>query len=124
VEATSGAQPLDSEGVARQVLEWFSLNGNDRWLLIFDNVDRAPDDERGVDIMAYFPPRDQGSILVTSRLASMPLNAMKIPMDPMNECQSGELLDSFLTKNSKYQHSSDGTLCYFQFVQARYHATN
>ncbi|KAE9374051.1 hypothetical protein N431DRAFT_556473 [Stipitochalara longipes BDJ] len=106
-EETTGAQPLDSEWVAREVLKWFSLDGNDRWLLIFDNVDRAPDDEGGVDIMAYFPPRDQGSILVTSRLASMPLNAMKIPVDPMNEYQSAALLDRFVTMNSIYQHSSD-----------------
>lgn len=113
VETVSRAQPLDSEWVVRQVLKWFSLDGNDRWLLIFDNVDRAPDDEGGVDIMAYFPPRDRGSILVTSRLVSLPLNAMKIPVDPMNECQSEELLDRFVMKSSIYQHPSDGTSCHF-----------
>src|SRR5947209_15910980 len=30
------------EEMAKKVLTWFDSEGNDRWLLIFDNVDRAP----------------------------------------------------------------------------------
>jgi hypothetical protein len=39
-----------------EVLDWFCLDGNTRWLLIFDNVDRQPSDPDGVDITAFFPP--------------------------------------------------------------------
>ena len=50
---------------------WFSLPGNDRWLLIYDNVDnpRIPDnkDQEAYNIRSYFPEAHQGSIIVTTR---------------------------------------------------------
>ena len=38
-----------------EVLDWFCLDGNTRWLLIFDNVDRQPSDPDGIDITAFSP---------------------------------------------------------------------
>ena len=50
---------------------WLGLPGNDRWLLILDNVDnpKIPESKRqhAYDIRSYFPEAHQGSILVTTR---------------------------------------------------------
>lgn len=57
--------------ILREMDNWLSLPGNDRWLLIYDNVDnpKIPDNKRqnAYDIRAYFPKAHQGSILVTTR---------------------------------------------------------
>lgn len=56
------------------VFRWLSLPSNRRWLLVFDNVDHDRSDLTGdpgsYNLTEYFPPSDQGSILVTSRLKS------------------------------------------------------
>jgi len=58
-----------------KVQRWLSEPGNDQWLLIFDNYDdpylpgtRSP---TGYDIRPFFPPRSQGSIIITSRSTSL-----------------------------------------------------
>jgi hypothetical protein len=68
----------ESRQRAQEVLQWFALEGNTKWLLIFDNIDRtsyeeeASDQETGssssYDITQYFPRGDMGSIIVTTRL--------------------------------------------------------
>jgi hypothetical protein len=83
------------EEIAKRVLTWFDPEGNDRWLLIFNNVDRAPSDTGGFDIQAFFPSRDVGSILVTTRLASLPVSGHRRSLSPMNLEQSSMLLRSY-----------------------------
>lgn len=65
----------DVEQRARQMLRWLGLDGNSRWLIIFDNVDRYhPFDSSisdGYDIAEFFPKADHGSILITSRLQGL-----------------------------------------------------
>lgn len=60
-----------------QMRTWLDLPGNDRWLLIFDNVDnpKVPDNKRehAYDIRSYFPEAHQGSILVTTRWRTLRL---------------------------------------------------
>ncbi|CEJ62692.1 Putative TPR repeat protein [Penicillium brasilianum] len=57
---------------ARHVLRWLALEGNSRWLIVFDNIDQylpingATSDV--YDITEFFPTADHGSILLTSRL--------------------------------------------------------
>ena len=57
---------------ARAVLKWLAIEGNSRWLIIFDNIDQySPfNDPIGdaYDIAEFFPGADHGSILITSRL--------------------------------------------------------
>ena len=57
--------------ILQQTKAWLGLPGNDRWLLIYDNVDnpKIPDNKResAYDIGPYFPEAHQGSILVTTR---------------------------------------------------------
>ena len=62
---------LAPEHMIEEVLQWFTLEQNSNWLLIFDNIDKEPSDEGGFDITAFFPPKDHGSILITTRLAQL-----------------------------------------------------
>lgn len=60
----------DLDAAIVDVLKWFSKPLNDKWLLIFDNVDRdftlQSNDCEAFDIKEYFPDADQGSIIITS----------------------------------------------------------
>ena len=62
----------DSETVIKDVLGWFSIPENQKWLIVFDNIDQDYGDmETGADIYdvrRYFPRADHGSILITTRL--------------------------------------------------------
>ncbi|KAJ9137084.1 hypothetical protein NKR23_g9430 [Pleurostoma richardsiae] len=82
--------------VVKEVLGWFDSPGNDDWLLIFDNVDRAPSDHDGFEIQSYFPSRDSGSILVTTRLPSLPISGHRRRLAPMSPMQASSLLRSFV----------------------------
>ncbi|KAJ5657643.1 uncharacterized protein N7484_001292 [Penicillium longicatenatum] len=58
---------------AREVLQWLALEGNSRWLVIFDNIDQYSSDNNSAadetyDTGDFFPIADHGSILITSRL--------------------------------------------------------
>ncbi|KAF2259631.1 hypothetical protein CC78DRAFT_502933, partial [Lojkania enalia] len=64
----------DVDVAVRKCLQWLSLSSNDHWLLIYDNVDRNyldKDDQQAYNVNNYFPYADHGSILITSRLASL-----------------------------------------------------
>ena len=65
----------DFDAIAKDVLQWFSQPSNNKWLLIFDNVDREysaqSEDSEAFNIKEYLPGADQGSILITSRLTSL-----------------------------------------------------
>jgi hypothetical protein len=59
--------------VIRDVLEWLSKPQNTKWLIVFDNVDRAhlPSDSESYDIKQYLPGADHGAILLTTRLSTL-----------------------------------------------------
>lgn len=61
----------EEERLVQQALQWLSQQGNDRWMIVYDNYDdpRLPGIQcaTGYDIRAYFPSRAQGSILITTR---------------------------------------------------------
>jgi hypothetical protein len=60
---------------ARHVLQWLALEGNSRWLIIFDNIDQYSPIDNAVgdayDISEFFPTADHGSILITTRLQGL-----------------------------------------------------
>ncbi|KAJ9481399.1 hypothetical protein VN97_g12081 [Penicillium thymicola] len=60
---------------ARHMLRWLALDGNSRWLMIFDNIDQySPFNSaasEGYDIGEFFPTADHGSIIITSRLQGL-----------------------------------------------------
>lgn len=54
------------------MLDLLRIVGNDRCLMVFDNVDRefnkSPSDPLAYDVRRYMPNSDHGSILITTRL--------------------------------------------------------
>ncbi|KAJ5201210.1 hypothetical protein N7449_006013 [Penicillium cf. viridicatum] len=79
---------------ARHMLRWLALNGNSRWLIIFDNIDQySPSHSAvvdGYDIEEFFPKADHGSILITSRLQRLAELGEPFPvhrLDPHNSVQ-------------------------------------
>lgn len=61
----------NQDQVIHEVRQWFSQHENDQWLLLFDNYDDpnlpGVSSITGYDIRRYFPFKDQGSILITTR---------------------------------------------------------
>ncbi len=88
----------DLDAIVEDVLKWFPQPSNDQWLIIFDNVDREfsaqTKDPEAFDIKEYFPIADQGSVLITSRLASMwHLSGNDVKLEPVNELQGESILN-------------------------------
>jgi hypothetical protein len=89
---------LDTRMIS-EVLDWFCLDGNTQWLLIFDNVDRQPSDPDGIDITAFFPPINRGSILITTRLNPLEVDRLSKPqtvLQPMSHDESSSLLNYYM----------------------------
>ncbi len=87
----------DLDEIVQEVLRWFSQPSNHQGLLIFDNVDREfcvqPQDPGAFDVNEYFPDADQGSILITSRLADLwNLRSADIYLEPVNTLQGENIL--------------------------------
>ncbi|KAL9072044.1 MAG: hypothetical protein Q9161_003818 [Pseudevernia consocians] len=85
-----GPQNEEALGIIlRETKKWLDLPGNNRWLLIYDNVDnpKIPDNKRdkAYDVRSYFPEAHQGSILVTTRWKTLrigrPLEVAKLSED-------------------------------------------
>lgn len=93
----------DFDEMVKFVLEWFSRPSNNKWLLIFDNVDREysaqSTDPEAFDLKEYLPEADHGSILITSRLTDMPrLKGSRMELEPFDELQGENLLNSIVGK--------------------------
>lgn len=91
----------DLDAILVDVLKWFSKPLNDQWILIFDNVDRdfspQSDDCEAYDIKKYFPDADQGSIIITSRLAGLwRLAEADMKLEPFDELDGELLLKSIM----------------------------
>ena len=89
-ELLNGPQNEETlSSVLHEMKTWLCLPGNDRWLLIYDNVDnpQIPDNKRQLayDIRPYFPEAHQGSILVTTRWRTLkighPIEVTKLSND-------------------------------------------
>ena len=102
IYSQNGSAHVDE--VVDDVLRWLSLSSNDQWLLIFDNVDREysvpSEDPEAFDVKDYFPTADQGSILITSRLASLSQLGMDRKLDPVDEVQGANILENSLGRST------------------------
>lgn len=91
--------------VIDEVLKWLSQPLNNQWLLIFDNVDRefpaSSEDPEAFDVETYFPPADQGCIMVTSRLASLWRLGTDMKMEPVDELQGEKILENSFGKSAE-----------------------
>lgn len=84
-------QQLDTlrvKAVVRAVKDWLMRPENDRWLLIFDNV------ERSFDISDFIPLTLSGKIILTSRDSSNCIWGRKMRIGPMMDGEAVELLRS------------------------------
>ncbi|KAI9810451.1 MAG: hypothetical protein M1827_006227 [Pycnora praestabilis] len=96
------ASSEDLDIIINEVQNWFSRPANNRWLLIFDNVDRdhSPElpskvcDLQAFDVEDYFPGGDHGSILVTSRLRRLRQYGDSLELTSMNEHQGKAVLET------------------------------
>lgn len=61
--------------VVQEVMRWLAREDNNKWLLVFDNVDRdygrRTSDSNAYDVKQYFSGMNHGSILITTRLAKL-----------------------------------------------------
>ncbi|KAJ5517508.1 hypothetical protein N7527_009068 [Penicillium freii] len=93
---SEASNDTDVEQQARHMLRWLELDGNSRWLIIFDNIDQySPShgaDFDGYDIREFFPKADHGSILVTSRLQRLTELGEPFPVDRLDSYNSIQLL--------------------------------
>jgi hypothetical protein len=94
--ALDGAQ-VDMQAVMRGVLQWLSLPGNWKWLLVIDNVDREfrglGKDEQGFDPREAMSHSDHGSVLITSRLSTLQGISEALPLGRVNESEAKEILE-------------------------------
>ncbi|KAL4759686.1 uncharacterized protein BDW70DRAFT_161387 [Aspergillus foveolatus] len=100
-----GKDEEEAEQRAGQVLQWLSAPGNNRWLIIFDNVDQyapLPDSSIcGYDICEFFPKVDHGSIIITSRAQGVVEVGKPFPIGKLIQKDATRLLlqsSGFLTQ--------------------------
>ncbi|KAL3485915.1 hypothetical protein BJX62DRAFT_29395 [Aspergillus germanicus] len=90
------AKDEEAEQRASQVLQWLSVPGNNRWLIIFDNVDQyapLPDSNTcGYDIPDFFPTTDHGSIIITSRIHGVTDVGKSFPIRTLTQKDATQLL--------------------------------
>ncbi|GFG21264.1 putative Pfs, NB-ARC and TPR domain protein (JCVI) [Aspergillus udagawae] len=92
---------------AMHVLKWLAIEGNSRWLIIFDNVDQYSPFSGPVcdayDIVEFFPGADHGSILITSRLQRLTELGESFPVYKLDLNDTVQLLlqSSSLSMKSK-----------------------
>jgi hypothetical protein len=94
-----GSKPIGSVGgesidsLASKTLRWLSRDGNDQWLLVYDNCDTLETETGGYDLSSMFPQADHGSIIVTTRRQHLSfLGTSDKALDKMDEVQSIDLL--------------------------------
>lgn len=97
--------------VVDEVLMWLCQPSNNQWLLIFDNVDRefgaSSGDPEAFDVKAYFPEADHGSILVTSRLASLWRLGPDMKLEPVDDVQGESILTNSFGKSVEGKRTSN-----------------
>ena len=90
--------------VAAQVmLDWLSIPDNNRWLLVYDNLDRAwyssCSNSVGQDIQQYLPAADHGSIIITTRLLSLEQLGESYELNGVDSATTHGILRSWYKKD-------------------------
>ncbi|KAL3489586.1 P-loop containing nucleoside triphosphate hydrolase protein [Aspergillus germanicus] len=90
------AKDEEAEQRASQELQWLAAPGNNRWLIIFDNIDQyalLPDcNTCGYDIREFFPTADHGSIIITSRVQGNIKVGKPFPIGKLTQKDATQLL--------------------------------
>jgi hypothetical protein len=88
---------IEADVAVRECQQWLSIPSNPHWLLIIDNVDRDHhdrDDPQAYNVQTYFPHADHGSILITSRLASLQRLASRVKVGTVAAEQARAMLEN------------------------------
>lgn len=111
-------QELDTsrvKSVVRAVKDWLMRPDNDKWLLIFDNV------EPSFDISDFIPLTLTGKIILTSRESSSCIWGTKLRVGPMLDGEGVELLRSVVGDDS-LQNDREVEAAYKLVRQLKCHA--
>lgn len=100
----------DINAVVREVMDWLARGGNDKWLLVFDNVDRAYNSQMSdvdvYDVKQYFCRVDHGSILITTRLAELAQLGKSWQLRKVSQAQARAMLQSrYKVKYGEHRHN-------------------
>ena len=87
--------------IVEAVKEWLCCKGNDRWVLVLDNVD----DLNSFNIADFLPQTRSGNIIMTSRCKGVSRFGQEILLDVMEASESINLLFKSCQRNTP---SSDG----------------
>jgi hypothetical protein len=88
---------VEADVAVRECQRWLSISSNSHWLLIIDNVDRDHHDRgdpQAYNVQAYFPHADHGTILITSRLASLQRLGSGVKVGTVEAEQARAILES------------------------------
>jgi hypothetical protein len=88
---------VEADVAVRECQRWLSIPSNAHWLLLIDNVDRDHrdrDDAQAYNVQTYFPHADHGSILITSRLASLQRLGSGVRVGTVEAEQARAILES------------------------------
>ena len=97
----------ESRKAAQEVLQWFALEDNTQWLLVFDNIDKTSYEEEEFDqpnfssynITQYFPRGDTGSIIITTRLQRLVSLGSAVPLRKLNVLDGLLILEKHVGRN-------------------------
>ena len=88
----------------QQVLGWFGIGSNKKWLLLYDNVDRdassSVNDPQAFDVTQYIPQVQQGSIIITTRRAELSNLGEDLNVTTMGAEESSQVLRTRMNDKS------------------------
>jgi hypothetical protein len=101
----------DVNAVVKDVMAWLARPDNTAWLLIFDNVDREckvqDGDPDAYDVKHYPSRADQGSVLVTTRLARLEQLGESQQLGKVSKGQEQDIFESwYIRKHGKLKLAS------------------
>lgn len=75
-----------SETPMQRTYDWLNLKGNDKWLMLLDNVDDPGNGAEQLDISNFLDNVRQGTFIITTRLRSLDSNRnqLLVPVEPLN----------------------------------------
>jgi hypothetical protein len=98
----AGDSGTDVDTVVKDVMAWLARPDNTDWLLIFDNVDRAYEQQDGdpdaYDVTRYLSGAEHGSVLVTTRLARLEQLGESWQLGKVSKKQAQTIFESWYKK--------------------------
>lgn len=96
----SAPDTYNVDGSSEALLQWLSLEENNGWLLVLDNIDRewqgasGAADPQAYDFKDYLPPADHGNVLITTRLSRLQRANASLRLGEVDDNVGREMLES------------------------------